>query len=114
MKYAILLLAASLCCAGGNSQEKLKLNPDNATTSGTLIFQSAPANANTMILTCKTAGSAPEDYYDCAIQPGHTLDEVMRGLGRQLENQREGCSQLTKDLLKALPKPIEHDKKNKS
>jgi hypothetical protein len=77
------------------------------------------------IMTCKAAGGDPEDYYDCQLMPGHTINEIVRIMMREMREQNTRCEADRKmilrtwkhyndEMLKTLPKPVPHDKNGKS
>lgn len=50
-------------------------------------------------MTCQAAGPDPEDYYDCTLAPGHSLDEVIRMTFRFQRNEREEHKKLVDEIL---------------
>jgi hypothetical protein len=122
--WSLGLLMLLLAAASTSSQEKpMGRAPIETTTHGSLLFSAGPPIQT--ILTCSAADSDPESYYDCKIAPGHSLDEVMRVIARQMYSQSDSC-QKDKELIfkgwqhtidqfkKSIPHPIQQDKKGRS
>jgi hypothetical protein len=97
----------------------------DSTFSGPLFFQN---DSMSVVMICQAAGTDPEDYYDCKLEPGHTLTEVVRLAMRQVRNlqlereanRKEEIRLLTRwqkmleGIEKQLPKPVPQSKRNTS
>ena len=115
---ALLVLVLASSCT---SQEPLRVPYNDVTyTAGIMVI-----DKNGTLLSCNTAGPDPEDYFDCKLSPGRSLNEVMREVGRLMRVNSEACTESEKNLLKqwkhsieniqkALPKPIPQHKNKKS
>jgi hypothetical protein len=118
-RLLITLLCATALAVGTSSQEKpLKLS-DLTTVEGPLTFVEAP---NHIILTCQSVPTSssyqPEDFYDCKLENGTTLDGLIRFVMRQQRVEREQWQAERKAIMdawqKSLPKPVSQDKKGRS
>lgn len=115
----LTLVSAMLLAVSTSSQEKPPKLSDLTTVAGPLTFVEAP---NHIILTCKSVPTSssyqPEDFYDCKLEGGTTLDGLVRFVMRQQRVEREQWQKERTALWKAwkdsLPKPIKHDEKGRS
>jgi len=75
---------------------------------GTQLAMVADTNGKMeLILGCATAGSDPEDIYDCKLAPGHTLTEAVRLMGRTYNQQSEMCEAERRRILERWKKSLE-------